>query len=272
MFTYFLSSLLILHLTITNCSFICYHLIRLYSYFQMKLTKSKKKIADSKDSLDCLIGNCLVSGDSTAFNIDEINKSDFAVLVSGGTNMVCFYPPIDEYIPEYEMSDLQFISVKIEVNSLEYNIRLRTPHYTFYIVDNELNVSWVRYYFMKYLDTTLQEDVKYKMTIIDENVQFIMLNEKDSIVLEKNSYRLVLDEEVVEEADDLDVEDDEDDNDDTEEEQEENEADADELSLDKMLEIEEEIKAEQKQMEDDYILTKYIDDLEKEKEKEEEGK
>lgn len=284
MFTYFLTSMLIIHLTVTNCTFICYHLIRLYSYLQIKLTTNKPQIKNSnEDMLDCLIGNTL-----TIFNINDkileiINESDFAVLVSKGTNMVCFYPPIEQYNPEYEMSILQFISVKVEIDSVEYDIKMRSHNYTFYIVDNALNVDWVRYYFRKFLKISLPEDVKYQMTIIDENVQFIMLNENESMVLEQNSYRLYLEDQIEEEDDDQEEEEEQDDNQEKEEEQDDNQEkeeeqdndqeeekeqepnDPDELSVERMIEIEEEIKAEQQQQQDegDLDVDKLIDEFER---------
>lgn len=255
MFTYIVTSLLIIHLTMTNCTFICYHLIRLYSYLQIKLTTNKpQKIKNvDKDTLDCLVGDTILTGDSDEDNLEVINQCDFAVLISKGANMVCFYPPLDEYNPEYEISMLQFISVKIEINSVEYDIKMRTSEYTFYIVDNELNVEWVRYYFQKFLKISLPIDVKYQMTIVDENVQFIMLNENESMVLEQNSYRLYLENQ---------EEDQEQDEDECQEAEEPN--DPNEISLDRLLEIEEEIKAEQKQQQDegDLDVDKLISEFE----------
>lgn len=255
MFTYIVTSLLIIHLTMTNFTFICYHLIRLYSYLQIKLTTNKTpKIKNvDKDTLDCLVGDTILTGDSDEDNLEVINQCDFAVLISKGANMVCFYPPLDEYNPEYEMSMLQFISVKIEIDSVEYDIKMRTSHYTFYIVDNELNVEWVRYYFQKFLKISLPVDVKYQMTIVDENVQFIMLNENESMVLEQNSYRLYLEDQEEEEEEEEDQ---------SPEVEEPN--DPDEISLEKMIEIEEEIKAEQKQQQDegDLDVDKLISEFE----------
>lgn len=261
MFTYFVTSLLIIHLTMTNCTFICYNLIRLYSYLQIKLTTNKRKKIENpeKDVLDCLVGNTIITCDSDdENNLVVINESDFAVLISKGVNMVCFYPIIDEYNPEYEMSILQFVSVKIEIDSVEYDVKLRTPHYTFYIVDNELNVKWVRYYFQKYLNMSLPVDVKYKMTIVDENIQFIMLNEKESIVLDQDSYRLYLENQEQQQN--------EEDGEETQDEEPNEEPnDPDEISLERLLEIEEEIKAEQKQQQDegDLDLDKIMVEFEK---------
>jgi hypothetical protein len=233
---YIFTTVVIAQLMFVNAGFIVYSAINWYSYLQMKLTTSKKKIADKnyvEDTIDYLIGDYLITENDTYNALDGINKADFAVLICKGTDMVCFYPPIEEYKPEYELSDIQFISVKVVIDSVEHNVRLRTPEYTFYIVGNELNADWVRYYFIKYLDIGLSSDVQYEMTIIDDNVQFVVINENQSLVINKDSY------DVFDYVDDEQQQDDEDQEDDQEQEE-----DPTELNIDRMIELEEEIKEE----------------------------
>jgi len=277
---YIITTVVIAQLMFVNMGFIVYSAINWYSYLQMKLTASKKKIGDNADTIDYLVGDYLIAENDTYNALDGINKADFAVLVSNGSNMVCFYPPIEKYIPEYELSDIQFISVKVVIDSIEHNIRLKTPEYTFYIVGNELNADWVRYYFIKYLDIGLSSDVQYEMTIIDDDVQFVVINENQSLVINKNSYDVFdyVDEELLGEEEDQEVdnedqevdnedqevdnedqevdnEDQEVDNEDQEVDNEDQEVDNEdqepedstELSVDRMIELEEEIKQEQQQ-------------------------
>lgn len=243
---YIITTFFIAQLMFMNAGFIIYHTINWYSYFQMKLTTNKKKIGnEEKDTLDCLIGNYLITENDTNDALDEINGSDFAVLICKGTDMVCFYPPVEEYNPEYELSDIQFISVKVEIDSVEHDVRLKTPEYTFYIVGNELNTNWIRYYFCKYLNISLQNDVKYVMTIIDDNVQFVIINENQSLVINKDSYDIF---DYIEEDNEVQDNAPEEDNkvqDNTpEEDADVQQEDPTELSLDRMIEIEDEIKEE----------------------------
>lgn len=260
---YIITTFFIAQLMFMNAGFIIYHTINWYSYFQMKLTTNKKKIGnEEKDTLDCLIGNYLITENDTSDALDEINGSDFAVLICKGTDMVCFYPPVEEYNPEYELSDIQFISVKVEIDSVEHDVRLKTPEYTFYIVGNELNANWIRYYFCKYLNISLPNDVKYVMTIIDDNVQFVIINENQSLVINKDSYDIfdyieednaVQDSEVQDnEIQDNAVQDNEIQDNSQEEDNAVQDKDIDdvqqedptELSLDRMIELEDEIKEE----------------------------
>ena len=279
---YIITTAFIAQLMFVNVGFMVYSAIHWYSYLQMKLTNYKKKMNDKsyvEDTIDYLIDNYLLTKNDTCNALNKINKSDFAVLICKGTDMVCFYPPVEEYKPEYELSDIQFISVKVEIDSIEYNVRLRTPEYTFYIVGNELNADWVRYYFCKYLNIPLSSDFKYVMTIIDDNVQFVIMNENQSLVINKDSYDIfnyVEDEDEDEEDQDLveDKDNEVQEEDDQPEEDNENE-DPTELSIERMIQLEDEIKEElqqqqqeeqeqQEEQPDDMIQTK-DDDLDMDK-------
>jgi len=279
MFTYIVISLVIGQLVFVNIGFLIYSAINWYSYLQLKLTTNKKKNRfgnEKEDTIDYLINDYLITENDTHNALDGINKANFAVLISKGTDMVCFYPPVEEYRPEYEMSNTQFISVKVEIDSVEYNVRLKTREYTFYIVGNELNSDWVRYYFCKYLGIGLSSDVKYVMTIIDDNVKFVTINQEQSLVINKDSYDIF---DYVEEDEDQD--DQAEDNKDLfgEEVQEEDEVqdkeqnlvedqnltsedkDPAELSVDRMIQLEDEIKEELQQQQsepDDLDMDKII--------------
>ena len=119
MFTYIITTILVGQLMFVNIGFIVYSAINWYSYLQMKLTTYKKKIADKshvEDTIDYLIDDYLITENDTYNALNEINKANFAVLICKKTDMVCFYPPIEEYRPEYELSTLQFISTFTEIN------------------------------------------------------------------------------------------------------------------------------------------------------------
>ena len=244
MFTYIITSLVIGQLVFVNIGFLIYSAINWYSYFQLKLKTNKKKNrfgnAKEEDTIDYLINDYLITENDTHNALDGINKSSFAVLISKGTDMVCFYPPVEEYRPEYELSNTQFISVKVEIDSVEHNVRLRTPEYTFYIVGNELNSEWVRYYFCKYLGIGLPSDVKYVMNIIDDNVKFVTINQDQSLVINKDSYDIFdyVEEDEVQEEDNKDL---------FGEEEEVQDKDPAELSVDRMIQLEDEIKEELQQ-------------------------
>ena len=252
MLYYIVSSLFMIHFIIQNMGPIFYNLVRLISKVQLMICPPPPHKTPG-NSLDLLMNDMICEYHvDNAFN--WINLSEFAVLKSG-KHRICFYPPIESYIPEYEPSQVQFISVKIEIDSTEYTLRLQTPEYSFYVVHNEINVDFVRYYFIKYYHKmVLPVDVKYVITIIDDNVQFITLDETQILVFEPNSYLIYNPEE---------------------QDQEQEEDDEDDISIDRMIEIGEEIDAEnvegipllieESDLEMEHIISEHEKDLEMDK-------
>ena len=179
----------------------------LQTYSRIQMTLPKKVMDKIEDGLECLVEDRIIK--YTVNNaIDKINDSDLAVLVSD-KNMILFYPPIDSYFPEYEQSDVRFISVTITIFpelSVSEEIKLKTAEYSFYVVDNELNVDFVRYYFLKFKNVFLPYDVEYTMTVVDENVTFHTLDQNECIAFEKNSYQIFTYKEESDEEEDGDEE------------------------------------------------------------------
>ena len=191
----FVGSVYITNLVINNIGGVIYLFINLFSRMQMYASKAHTKPRiETSDVIDCLIGDKILTFDTATNNVlEKINESEFAVLISR-KNMICYYPTIAEYCKDYEVSNVQFISVTVDIESLEhqgnYNIKMRSSDYSFYVVDNELNVDWIRYYFLKYMKIALSSDVKYVMSIIDDEVQFVTVNETECVVLTKDSYQV----------------------------------------------------------------------------------
>ena len=258
MLYYIVSSFIMIHFITQNVGPIYYNLVRLFSKIQLMICPPPPPHKTSGNSLDLLMNSSMICEYHVDNAFNWINLSEFAVLKSG-KHRICFYPPIESYIPEYEPSQVQFISSKINIDSTEYTLRLQTPEYSFYVVHNEINVDFVRYYFIKYHNMVLPVDVEYVITIIDDNVKFITFDQKQILVFEPTSYLVYNpeDEHYGEEKED-DQEDGEDD--DQEDGEDDDQEDEDDVGLDRMIEIGEEIEAEKAE---DIPLT--IDDLEMEK-------
>jgi hypothetical protein len=239
------------------------------------MTLPKKVMDKIEDGLECLVEDRIIK--YTVNNaIDKINDSDLAVLVSD-KNMILFYPPIDSYFPEYEQSDVRFISVTIAIYpelSVNEEIKLKTSEYSFYVVDNELNVDFVRYYFLKFKNVLLPYDVEYTMTVVDDNVTFHTLDQNECIAFEKNSYQIFTYKEEEEEVDDdeEEVEDEEEEGveDDDEEEEEDPRSraytivptceDVDEsFNIDHLIQIEEDMMNENAETLVDKFSSEYDD-------------
>ena len=291
MIYFIISSLALSHFIITNLGLILFYIIKLFSWIQLRLITSLPKTSQFKlkmlksqcdASFDCLIGNSVIRC-TLDDALEKINGSDLTVLNLDG-NLICFYPPVDAYYPSHEVSNVQFISVRINIGSVEYNLKLETPEYSFYVIGNELNVDWVRYYFIKFLHIMLTPEVEYEISIVDDNVQFITLTQYESLVFEKDDYELfsyienkyavddVLqqgqqdtgDELEADDADELVLSDDEmEDEIEDELEGEEIEIEMedemeDEIEVGRMIEIEQEVLKEQRQQEQDDELDRII--------------
>lgn len=217
MFCVIVGVLLLSQYVFYNYGHICLRLIQTYSRIQMSLRKQKQKqiTKDDLEWLECFVGRHIVhyAVDNTALH--TINNSDFAVLVNK-KNMIMFYPPLDEYFPEYEVSNVEFISVQVSIGGgSTYDIKLKTADHSFYVVGNELNVDFVRYYILRTNNVWLPSDVEYTMTIVDDNVQFHEINQCECLAIEKDTYHIFRyeEEEEAQEGEDdyglLDYEDDE---------------------------------------------------------------
>ncbi len=120
-------------------------------------------------------------------------KPDYKMIVyDDNTNKVCFYRPINKLILDYEISNVSFISFKITLdNGVEYNIKLKTKEYNFYVVNNEINFQFIKYYLNKYLDVRLLDTCEYTIHIVDENVNFVSVLKNDSILIKKDTYKII---------------------------------------------------------------------------------
>jgi hypothetical protein len=190
-----ISTFVLVNFILSNLGPILFYIIQLFSRIQLFInltpnpTKHLTNEKNELDKFDCFVGNQLVQCDPSENAIEKINGSEITVLISG-KHMVCFYPPIEEYNSTNEASNVRFISVKIEIGSVEYDIKMCGPTYSFYVVGNDLNVDWVRYYFLKFKDILLPANVEYQLTVIDDDVNFIVLNQFECIGLDRDEYNV----------------------------------------------------------------------------------
>ena len=191
-----ISTLVLANFILSNLGPILFYIIQLFSRMQLFInlnpnpTNQQEQLTnDNKpDTFDCFVGNQLIQCNCENA-IEKINGSEITVLISG-KHMVCFYPPLVEYYSTYEVSNVRFISVKIEIGTIEYDIKMCGPSYSFYVIGNDLNVDWVRYYFLKFKHIALPADVEYQLTVIDDDVNFIVLNQFECIGLDRDEYNV----------------------------------------------------------------------------------
>jgi hypothetical protein len=108
-------------------------------------------------------------------------------------NHICTTQNITDF--NYKESELKFIAVNIEYNNKPYQISLKTDDYNFYIVNNIINSNFFKYYINIHLKENIENinfsDFKYRLEIIDHNVNFHTLNETHSIIIKENNYEII---------------------------------------------------------------------------------
>ena len=192
MFGLFIGALILSQYVFYNYGHLCLWLIRIYSRVQMKLLthQEKEKEEEEEDGLECFVGKRIIKHITMNNAMDKINDSELAV-IRLNKNMIIFYPPIDSFFLDYEKSNVTFISVIVNIEDGEqYEIKLKTPSYSFYVVGNELNVDFVRYYLLKFKNVYLAPDVEYTMTIVDNNVNFYSVDQNECVAFEKDNYQI----------------------------------------------------------------------------------
>ena len=95
----------------------------------------------------------------------------------------------------YEISNIKFLALMISYgDKCNVLIDLFTEEYNFYIVNNVIDKFFVMYFIKNvFKDTSIGkiENIKYTLTLYDENVQITTLDETDIITINKNDYSII---------------------------------------------------------------------------------
>ena len=89
----------------------------------------------------------------------------------------------------FEYCKYTFSLIIVKINNKEYEVKLKTPSYNYYIVGNKINYMFILYYARKHLRLTASiED--YRLSIVDHNSNFIEnLKREDVLTLNLNDYK-----------------------------------------------------------------------------------
>ena len=113
------------------------------------------------------------------------NKSD--------TNILTF---INKNIPTefcYELSNIKFIALYLKHNDQTYSIDLYHNSNNNYVIGNVFNNAFYKYYLTNVLNISIDNSKPflYELELMDHNVNMVCLNEKKSIIIEKDDYKIV---------------------------------------------------------------------------------
>lgn len=104
-------------------------------------------------------------------------------------NKVCY-----KHFPlnlNYDVSNINFLSLTLLYDNKHYEIELYNSKYNFYIVNNVIDNIFLLY-FLRYIKKESSliniDDFKYKLVLIDNNVQIYNLDETDKIIISKFNY------------------------------------------------------------------------------------
>jgi hypothetical protein len=104
---------------------------------------------------------------------------------------------IDTCNSYFDMSKITFIALYLNYNDVRYNINLKTKEFNYYLVGNIINKQFVQYYINNILKLPFyyadEQMITYQLELMDQEVNMVCLNADQSIIIEKNSYRIVND-------------------------------------------------------------------------------
>ncbi len=95
---------------------------------------------------------------------------------------------------QFSKSDIKFMSLECYYKNKSYNIQLKTDKYNFYMNDNIINKSFIKYYIKNILKHNINfehdNDFEYTLNLIDHNVNIVSVNDKDQIIIQKDNYHI----------------------------------------------------------------------------------
>ena len=129
---------------------------------------------------------------------DENNINKMTIYTNGINKKVLSHVPFEESHYNCEKTSYNFVLIEIQIYSEIKKIDLTTDDYNYMLVDNVINkdfviyllkthypkyVKIVNYYYSGNLD-------KYKIKILDQDVNEIVLNQYNYLTLKKDSYKI----------------------------------------------------------------------------------
>lgn len=192
---------------------VSYNCIYMFSLCQIKY----KKICDiflkankfERQTVLFFLDNCKNCEDCIYIELDinSINNTDLiqntynydAILLidkleEGKPSNYIFYSSIPKSF-EYIVSNVNFLSIEMEYDNKSYKIVLKNDIWNYYIVGNVLNHNFFKYYLNTKLDVKVDEtNFEYKINIIDHNVNFVTITERQYIVFGETDYQILANE------------------------------------------------------------------------------
>ena len=109
-----------------------------------------------------------------------------------------------------KISNVRFLDMELifkDIDEMECSLSLHSPTRNYYMVGNKICSDFIHYFMKTYHADVLKkynltEPFEYTLTLVDHNVNVVVLTEKDSIVLKEYDYDVTLDNDDVKVNDD----------------------------------------------------------------------
>lgn len=179
---------------ITNYPFIAKTINTIYDYFiitqDVEYIKNDQVI--NTTSKKWLLQNYKKDEETNFVNFN------FTIYTNGVNKKIFKYTPSTQIEFLCEETTYKFILIEIEINNIKKVLDFKSKYaYNYMIVDNIINKEFVIYFlkthYSDYVNLVMQDDGelnKYNITILDQNVGRISLNEYNYLILGRSAYKI----------------------------------------------------------------------------------
>ena len=110
---------------------------------------------------------------------DEVNKI---------INKTVFTQIPNENDFNYEISNIKFVLVEVEMSNKTIKIEFKTDTYNYYVVNNVINNKFLEYFFRKHYPHEIMEFQDMKLKILDHNVEKQEFDSTTMLQINKDDY------------------------------------------------------------------------------------
>jgi hypothetical protein len=147
-----------------------------------------------KNTIEYISNNSNLVSHEKPDNVDFIIYSDFK---ENKNNKLILHELLHEKLDEksikYEVTKYNFVLCEITIGEKITKIDFKTDNYNFMIVNNKIDALFVNYFMKKYYNYEDISDVlwfDYKIKILDQNVNEVVLDTTKEIVLGLENYEV----------------------------------------------------------------------------------
>ena len=199
LYSFFKNKLLSVAYNAIYCfSFCQIYFNKAYKYVSIYFDQFKKENGLIKDELFSIDTNKIQEIDETEFSsLDELQNKILIKtnLISDISKKRIIYDLKNINSEDsFESSEVVFIALYLNYNDVRHQINLKTDDFNFYVVDNEINKDFIQYYINHILKIPFiykeEHMASYCLELMDQDVNMLNLNAEQSIIIEKNGYKI----------------------------------------------------------------------------------